>query len=1475
MVTSPVGADYQYSNNGGAFYQVSPSFTVAASASYSITLQQISSGCISNAVTGTMAAQSVAGNILYVNAAASGNNDGTSWVNAYTKLQDALANTCPNVTQQVWVAKGVYFPDEGGGKTGNDRNASFVMKNNLGIYGGFAGTETLLSQRNWKNNVTTLSGDIGVTGDNSDNSFHVLANINNNLDQTAILDGFSIAGGNAENDGGGGMQLTFSSPQLTNCIFHDNQAGFDGGAISAGTGSNLSLAGISFISNTSLRQGGGIYSESDLVIKNSIFKTNSGGSGGGISCSAGLKITNAIFFQNRADSYGGAIDNKYGGDIELINTTFSNNIVSVPVYPHTQDIFIGTDAPIKVVNCILLGEQEIGSSANAAITYSIEKYQGTGNINADPLFVDAVNGNLHLQQGSLAINTGNNAANSESLDLDGNPRIVGVIDMGAYEQQQTCPSGNIQYVNASASGNNDGTSWANAFTKLQDALSGTCPAVTQIWVAKGTYYPDEGGGNTDNDRNASFVMKNNLAIYGGFAGTETQLSQRNWKTNQTILSGDIDQNDAGNFINNGNNSYHVVQNMQNGVDNTAIIDGFVITGGNANGQSANQPPLGGGMWNNSTSPTVTNCTFLGNSGITGGGMQNGGGSPSITNCVFQSNKGSAMYNSGASPTVTGCSFYNNFGSSGGGGIFNSTGASPIVTNCTFSGNTGGNTGSAMFNVDGIAPQVTNCIFWGDASEINVSPFSQASFTYCIIQGGFAGIGNIDADPLFVNAATGDLHLQSCSPAIDAGDDGANNLTTDLDGNNRKVDAIAGGVKIDRGAYEFQGTLPSATISGGTTVCLNAPSPNITFSASGGIAPYTFIFTLNNVSQTVTSSVNPITVAVPTNPGGQFNYSLVSVQDNSPGACPQAITNQTATVYVNPLPTANISGSTTVCKDGPVPVITFSGSGGTAPYTFSYTLPDGITSANVSGNPATINVATGTPGAYTYTLTGVQDASATGCSQLISGASAIVTINPSPDATITTGSPVTAVSPGNIASVPDAGTGASYSWSISNGTITAGTGTRSVTYKAGSSGSVQLNVSVTSGSNCGPATGSVTVLITALPCPNPAISVASSVCSSSTGNIASVISAGTGATYVWSITNGTITAGAGTRQISFTAASNKSADYSSDDYVKISVKVTNASGGCTESSGIYKVFISPVPSAAISTSSTVCSNSTNNFACVPFASTGATYQWIITNGSITTGAGTRSIWYNAGVTGSVTLALIVTNNKGCNASSGNKTIVIASLPVANITAATSVCAGSGGNIASVTSGSSGTKYCWSISNGCINSGSNSNSISYTAGSSGTVMLSVVVTNSSGCKTNSGNKLVTINVVPNATISASSPVCANSTGNTASVPAAGSGASYQWTISGGTINSGSGTNSVKYTAGTSGYTTLGVTVTNSNGCRKSSGKKITVTANAAPTFVQIGPLCKGSKAPSLPAKSTNGITGSWSPASISTASKKTTS
>jgi len=137
---------------------------------------------------------------------------------------------------------------------------------------------------------------------------------------------------------------------------------------------------------------------------------------------------------------------------------------------------------------------------------------------------------------------------------------------------------NIIYVNHAATGNNDGSSWDDAFTTLQAALS-IATETDEIWVATGVYTPT----NTA-DQTASFQMVAGVALYGGFVATETERTDRNWETNLTVLSGDLDGNDlttpygvvtdTAHIM--GNNAYHVVTG--NGVTETLNIPLPLLSG---------------------------------------------------------------------------------------------------------------------------------------------------------------------------------------------------------------------------------------------------------------------------------------------------------------------------------------------------------------------------------------------------------------------------------------------------------------------------------------------------------------------------------------------------------------------------------------------------------------------------------------------------------------------------------------------------------------------------------------------------------------------------------------------------------------------------------------------------------------------------------------------------------------------------------
>ena len=226
----------------------------------------------------------------------------------------------------------------------------------------------------------------------------------------------------------------------------------------------------------------------------------------------------------------------------------------------------------------------------------------------------------------------------------------------------------------------------------------------------------------------------------------------------------------------GTGFFHVVQCVS-GEGPDTVFDGFTVTGGNADGEFF-PDKNGGGMLILDGSPTVTNCTFSGNSAIvdrerasaSGGGMYNNG-SPTVTNCTFSensSNVGGGMNNGSAgNPTVTNCTFTGNSaivgraGTGWGGGMHNNSGSSPTLTNCTFSGNSA-NFGGGMFNFFSSSPTVTNCTFSGNSSNdqgggmynLGDSP----TVINCTFSGNSANVGggmvNVSSSPTVTNCTFG-------------------------------------------------------------------------------------------------------------------------------------------------------------------------------------------------------------------------------------------------------------------------------------------------------------------------------------------------------------------------------------------------------------------------------------------------------------------------------------------------------------------------------------------------------------------------------------------------------------------------------------------------------------------------------------------------------------------------------------------------
>lgn len=309
------------------------------------------------------------------------------------------------------------------------------------------------------------------------------------------------------------------------------------------------------------------------------------------------------------------------------------------------------------------------------------------------------------------------------------------------------------YVDADATGGaNNGTNWENAYLYLPDALDDPClVSGGEILVAAGTYRPDEDTANPggSGDRKMAFRLKDGVTIKGGYAGFgEPNPDARDVELYKTILSGDLDANDVQvsdpydlqDEPTRADNSYHVV--IGSGTESTAVIDGFTITGGNANGSASEGS--GGGMFNYEGNPTVTNCILSSNSANSyGGGMYNyKKSSPIVTNCILTGNYalygGSIYNNNDSSPTVTNCMFEDNGATSYGGGMYNRNDSNSTVINCTFTGNSA-YSGGGMYNMYS-RPNVTDCTFTGNSGGGMYNYDSSSIVTDCTFTGNSSSSG---------------------------------------------------------------------------------------------------------------------------------------------------------------------------------------------------------------------------------------------------------------------------------------------------------------------------------------------------------------------------------------------------------------------------------------------------------------------------------------------------------------------------------------------------------------------------------------------------------------------------------------------------------------------------------------------------------------------------------------------------------------
>lgn len=622
---------------------------------------------------GTAAAQS---KIYYVSSQATDTGDGSSWANA-TTLTKALDKAVAG--DQIWVQG---FETLTGDNLYVAPKEGFAVKSGVQLYGGFAGTESRLSQRVTLGKPyqlkyrSVLSGDIQkndtvgsvdlifpANGTRSDNATHVLsvnldptqASGNNNTYPT-VINGFSIGNGQAAGTGdagkGGGIYVYGDNSKggvfrIERCFLISNYA-TQGGAVYVdasvkSVNGETSLINQSVVFNNAAgdraaveNQAGGIYLAGEATVVNtSIFNNGNGG----VRLSSGSKVVNATIARNT------------GAGVDLTTASNSTNVYNSIIWGNTSlsaehqptfqnSAYHEVTADDKNSNVYVAKENrgdKFGPMFDAPSVKTSYDRDFNWRESAYPLW------SWNVLEGSVMIDKGDNDYYDQNVygseDMAGNPRISGDrISVGAYEYQYL-PATRIRYVKPTATGTGDGSSWDNASGDLQKMIddladNNVSQQAGEVWVAAGTYKPQSqliSGMNYS----ASFRMRDGISVYGGFAGNETSKQERAKGTmpwdfkNVTVLEAAYYESKLA-WTNSkwtvGSDSRHVVwfAPMSGESDFTRIttLDGVTVQGGYAQGNTGLddfKTDCGGGVYMDGANAYLSNCIVRENYATGNGG----------------------------------------------------------------------------------------------------------------------------------------------------------------------------------------------------------------------------------------------------------------------------------------------------------------------------------------------------------------------------------------------------------------------------------------------------------------------------------------------------------------------------------------------------------------------------------------------------------------------------------------------------------------------------------------------------------------------------------------------------------------------------------------------------------------------------------------------------------------------------------------
>lgn len=728
---------------------------------YEVQMNPTASTTISNTMGFNFVVPTTPGRV-YVNHAAGGANNGTSWTDAFTSLQAGIDNSFSG--DELWVAKGTYKPSatyELANTTSRYRH--FRIPNSVSIYGGFVSGQTDTSQRSnygiGGSNETILSGDLN--GDDnytvtpwtgvSDNSYHVIYHpAGTCMGLTSRLNGCTIQGGYA------------------NSTAADPNPDADGGGMLLTDNTSILFNGVNLINNYALKQGGGIYASggattihfSNLTITKNIASgtANETGGGGMAIYNATASISNGTISNNTATTDGGGLLVSTGATLTITSTTISSN---------TADDGGG----------IYLD--------NAGTTINATGLTLSSNTSADDGGAIFLSDGCSMTATELTV-TGNSATGTTGLG-------GGIIISGS----STLNANDVTVSNNSASGS-EGQGGGIYLAGASSNLQLTDFSITGNTASASINNETGGGGLAIYDGTASLnegTISNNIATIDGggilvAAGADVTV------TNTTISSNTADDGGGIYVLGSGTTFNATLMTVSN---NTSADD------------------AGGIFLATSSSMTATNLTVTGNnaSGDDGGGILLSGGSTLTgTNVLINNNTttgddGGGLTSDASTVTINNGTITGNRCKDDGGGIKLQASGTTTLNNCIIWGNESGKpvpsaspsgkqldlaAGTLILNYS-LVPTTTKST--GTDSEIS----GAGTLT--------VGAGNITADPQFRNSVTGDYRLTSGSPAADAGNDTYNSQTTDIRGAGfgrklLKTNMSTTGT-IDIGAYEYNST----------------------------------------------------------------------------------------------------------------------------------------------------------------------------------------------------------------------------------------------------------------------------------------------------------------------------------------------------------------------------------------------------------------------------------------------------------------------------------------------------------------------------------------------------------------------------------------------------------------------------------------------------------------------------------------------